>query len=144
MPGRIRRGLRKGRAASCRHTNEQWWLWVLAFARTTVDRPACLRRADVRHEAIELLAQPRTLDRQRTRRVQHFLGGGSGLGRTAVDLGDAGCGFLGALRDVLNAARDFLRCRALLLDRACNVGRDPGDLPDRAADLLDRGNRFLR
>ncbi len=46
-------------------TNEQWWLGGLAFARTTVDRPACPRRADVRHEPIELLAQPRTLDRQR-------------------------------------------------------------------------------
>ena len=51
---------------------------------------------------------------------------------------------LGALRDVLDAARDFLRGRALLLDRARDRRGDVRDLADGAADLLDRGNQLLR
>ena len=111
-----------------------------AFAR----RHGGLRRADIRHEAVELFAQPRAFARQGARRIQHLLRGRAGFGGAAIDLHDVGGGFLGALRDVLNAARDFLRRRALLLDRARDRRGDVRDLADGAADLLDRGDRFLR
>ncbi len=62
------------------------------------------------------------------RRIQHLLGSRAGFGGAAVDLHDVGGGFLGALGDVLNAARDFLRRRALLLDRAGDRRGDARDL----------------
>ena len=48
--------------------------------------------------------------------VQHLFRRRAGFGGAAVDLHDAGGGLLGALRDVLHAAGDLLRRRALLLD----------------------------
>src|ERR1700675_3513515 len=67
-----------------------------------------LRRADIRHEAVKLFAQSRAFGRKGFGRIQHLLGGRPGFRRAAIDLQDIGGGFMGALRDVLNAARDFL------------------------------------
>jgi hypothetical protein len=75
-------------------------------------------RADIGHEAAEFLAQPRTFARQRACRIQYVLRRRPGFGGAAIDLGDIGSGLVSALRDALNAAGDFLGCRALLLDRA--------------------------
>src|SRR5207244_10730682 len=65
------------------------------------------------------------------------------LGGAAVDLQDVVGGRLGAARDVLNAARDLLRRRALLFHGAGDGRGNLGNLADGAADLLDRGDRFL-
>src|SRR5580704_5499347 len=93
-----------------------------AILRTQPGR--ALGRADIRHEAVELLAQPCALARQCLGGVQHFLGGGAGFGRAAIDLHDVGSRLMGALGDALDAARDFLGRRALLLHRARNLRGD--------------------
>src|SRR3954447_23397087 len=75
-----------------------------------------LRRADIRHEAIEFLAQPRAFGRKTFRRIQHLLGGRTGLGSAAIHLHDIGGRFMGSLRDALNTARDLLGSRACRCD----------------------------
>src|SRR5260221_5530248 len=75
-------------------------------------------RADIGHEAVEFLAQPRAFARQRACRIQYILRRGPGFGGAAIDLGDIGGGLVGALGDALNPAGDLLGCRALLLHRA--------------------------
>src|SRR5882757_10388711 len=102
-----------------------------------------LRRADIRHEAVELFAQPRAFGRKRPGRVQYLFGGRAGFGGAAIDLGDIGGRRVGALRDGLDTARDLLGDRALLLHGTRDRRRDARDLGDGAADLLDRDNRFL-
>ena len=84
-----------------------------------------------------------SLDR-RARRVQHFLRCGTGFGRAAIDFHDVGGGIVGALRDGLNAARDFLGRRTLLLVRHWRSSMRWSRSADGAADLLDGGDRFLR
>ena len=84
---------------------------------------ADLRRADIRHEAVELGAQAGAFADSVLRRIQHLFRGRAGFGGAAVDLADVGGGGLRALRDGLDAAGDLLRRRALLLDRARNRRR---------------------
>src|ERR1700712_5775360 len=100
-------------------------------------------RSDIRHETAEFLAQPRAFCGKALGRIQHLLRGGPGFGGAAIDLHDAGGGLVGALRDVLDAARDLLGRRALLLDRGGNRRRDVRYLGDGAPDLLDRRHGFL-
>src|SRR2546430_17519057 len=119
-------------------------VWAPAVAGATARWDCALSRPDILHEPIELFAQPRAFARQRARRIQHLLGGRAGFGRAAIDVHDVGGGLLRALRDVLDAARDLLRRRALLFDGARDRRGDVGDFSDGAADLLDRGDRFLR
>src|SRR5258706_1509525 len=75
-------------------------------------------RADIGHAAVEFLAQPCAFARQGARRIQYVLRRGPGFGGAAIDLRDIGGGLMGALGDALNAAGDFLGCRALLLNCA--------------------------
>ena len=53
-----------------------------------------LGRADIRHEAVELLAQARAFARQRRAEFSTSSGGRAGFGGAAVDLHDVGGGFL--------------------------------------------------
>jgi hypothetical protein len=73
------------------------------------------RRADIRHEAVEFLAQAHAFGRKGSRRIQHVPRCGPGFRGAAIDLHDIGGRFKGSLGDILNAARDFLSRRALLL-----------------------------
>src|ERR1700728_2339292 len=64
-------------------------------------------RADIRHEAVEFLTQPRAFGRERSCRAQHILRCRPGFRGAAIDPHDVGGSLLRALGDVLNAARDL-------------------------------------
>ena len=70
-------------------------------------------------------------------------GGRTGLGRAVLYLGNVGGNLLRALGGVLDVARYFLRCRALLFHRRCNGRGYLRHAADSAADLLDGPHRLL-
>src|SRR5438552_3325657 len=70
-------------------------------------------------------------------------GGGSGLGRAVLHVGDVGGDLLRTLGSLLDVARYLLRRRTLLFHRRRNGRGYLGHAADGAADLLDRCDRFL-
>ncbi len=93
--------------------------------------------ADLELEGIAFL-------RERTRVAVNLLGRRAGVGRTAIDVGEAVADFHRALHRLLDVARDLLRRGALPLNGRCNRRRYLGYLADRRADRLDGRHRLLR
>ena len=70
-------------------------------------------------------------------------GGGSGLGRAVLHVGDVGGDLLRSLGSLLDVARYLLRRRTLLFHRRRNGRGYFRHAADGVADLLDRSDRFL-
>src|ERR1700710_406095 len=72
---------------------------------------------------------------QRLGRREHLRGRRTGLGRTALHVGDAGRDLLGTLRRLLHVAGNLLRRRALLFHGGSDGRGDFGEFLDRARDF---------
>jgi len=92
---------------------------------------------------LDLAAQAFAFIEQRERRAMDLAGGSTGFGRAAPDVLDAGRYLGGALRGVLDIARNLLRRRALFFDRRRDGRCDFRHRFDRTTDLLDRADRLL-
>jgi hypothetical protein len=96
---------------------------------------ACSRRADVRQEPIDLVAQCFCLAAQRVCRLQHLRGGGGDRDRRLIDAGDVARHVMRPGRRLLHVARHFLSGGALLIDGGGDGGGDLADLADGVADV---------
>src|SRR5882724_13466527 len=106
--------------------------------------PAGSGGADLGEETVDVGAQCLCLPAEFLGRGKDLVGGRAGLRRRLVDADDVGGDLMGSFRRTLHVAGDFLRRRALLLDRGGNRRRDLVDGPDGAADSLDRGHSLAR
>src|SRR4051812_33975900 len=83
-----------------------------------------LRRAHRREEVADLILQRGAVAGERLGGGEDLRRGRAGFGRAALHVGDVRRDLLGALRGLLDVARDFLGGGTLLLDRGGDGGGD--------------------
>src|ERR1700751_3018575 len=101
-------------------------------------QPLCLRSgcANLGEEAVDLVGEVARLRRELLGGAEHTARGGAGVVGGAQDAGDVGVDLLRAARGFLDAARDLLGGRAVLLgwgrDRRADLVELCGDVDDVA------------